>query len=139
MTALLEHRPFLYGYSLLLLTFSVAALVYVLQGQPPPAPNSPSSLPFGERYVLCVLTPRQRMGQREIAIGLAPARVFPSFSTRWFVTPSRRIQTLACLSLHHLRAHFRLSDAVAPLSPRRGTTERGPRPPSGWRATTSSW
>ena len=49
MNAILEHRPFLYGYSLLLLGFAALALTYVMQ----PSSRSPSSssLPFDERYV----------------------------------------------------------------------------------------
>lgn len=51
MNAILEHRPFLYGYSLLLLGFAALALTYVMQGQPSSRSSSSSSMPFDERYV----------------------------------------------------------------------------------------
>lgn len=52
MNAILEHRPFLYGYSLLLLGFAALALTYVIQGQPSArSPSSSSSMPFDERYL----------------------------------------------------------------------------------------
>jgi hypothetical protein len=52
MNAILEHRPFIYGYSLLLLGFAALALTYVMQDQPSArSSSSSSSTPFDERYV----------------------------------------------------------------------------------------
>ncbi len=42
--ALLQHKHFLYGYSLLLLAFSVVALVFVIQGQPPASTSTANPL-----------------------------------------------------------------------------------------------
>ncbi|GAB5034926.1 choline dehydrogenase [Nannochloropsis oceanica] len=49
MNAILEHRPFIYGYSLLLVGFAALAFTYIMQGQPSARSSSPSSSrPFDE-------------------------------------------------------------------------------------------